>query len=190
MKFDIILADPPWSFKTWSDAGQGKGAIRHYPTMGLDDICNLDVGKLAAENCALFMWGVWPSMFDTQRVMESWGFKYRTVAFVWVKSSKIMTDADSSKLRFHFGLGYYTRSNTEFCLLAVKGKMPVASHSVSQVIYSPVRNHSQKPDEQYGLIDALYPNTSKLELFCRVPRPGWSVWGNEVKSDVVVDLKR
>lgn len=177
-KYDVIMADPPWTFKTWGPKGlDTKSAERHYTTMELEDICNLPIDALAADNCALFLWAVWPSIFDAKEVIDSWGFEYRTLAWVWLKSNK-------HGFGFFTGLGYYTRANSEPCLLAVKGSMKVESHSIQSLIYSPIRNHSQKPWDQYRKIEALYPNRKYLELFARNKREGWDSWGNEVDSDI------
>ena len=176
-KYSIILADPPWEYETWSEKGAGRSTCQHYDTMTLGEICKLDVGSLAANNCALFLWAVWPSIFDAQRVAEEWGFRYATRAWVWVKTKK-------HGFGIRMGMGNYTRANTEPCLLAVRGKMPVAVHDEMALIYSPVRAHSRKPDEQYTKIARLYPEERRLELFARRTWPGWDVWGNEVESDV------
>lgn len=183
-QFDVILADAPWPFRVWNrDTGQGRSAESHYHTMTLAEICALPVRAIAAPNCALFLWGVWPSIFDTQTVMEAWGFKYKTKAWSWVKANK-------SGMGFFFGMGYYTRANDEPCLLAVRGNMPVASRSVRAIIYSPVRAHSQKPDEQYNKIETLYPGRRYIELFARNTRPNWISVGNEINGkDITTALK-
>jgi N6-adenosine-specific RNA methylase IME4 len=178
MKYDVILADPPWIFQHWSKTYiSKKDARNHYDCMTLEDICNLPVKELANDNCALFLWTCWPHLRKSFEVLDSWGFEYRTEAWVWVKAKK---NGDG----FHFGLGYYTRGNTEPCLLAVKGKMSVSAHDVPALIYTPVREHSRKPDEQYGKIERLYPNMKYLELFARHQRAGWDVFGNEVENSI------
>lgn len=177
-KYNVILADPPWSFDVWDkDTGQGRSAAAHYSTMSLEEISDLPVAGLANDNCALFLWAVWPRIFDAQTVIEAWGFEYKTLAWEWVK-------LNPSGVGFHMGMGYYTRANPEPCLLAVRGNMPVAVHNERNLIISCVREHSQKPDEQYHKIEALYPNHRYLELFARRKRKGWDVWGNEVESDI------
>jgi N6-adenosine-specific RNA methylase IME4 len=180
MTYDIILADPPWDFEVWNrDTGNGRSASAHYQTMSLDDICQLPINSLTADNCALFLWAVWPRIFDARTVIEAWGFEYKTLAWEWVK-------LNPSGLGFHLGMGYYTRANPEPCLLAVKGRMPVAIRSERNLLISPIRQHSRKPDDQYDKIDRLYPDTRRLELFCRYPHPGWDVWGNEIESTVQI----
>ena len=176
--YDVILADPPWAFEVWDrDTGKGRSAESHYPTMSMDAIAAL--GIPASENAALFMWAVWPSLPDAFKILDAWGFGYKTVAWVWVK-------ANESGMGHHMGMGYYTRANTEPCLLAVRGRMPVEAHDVLALIYAPVREHSRKPDEQYNKIERLYPGRRYLELFARRKRPGWDAWGNEIESDVAM----
>jgi N6-adenosine-specific RNA methylase IME4 len=172
-KFDIILADPPWLFSAWNAKKSNRHVSHKYQLMDVDAICNLQATQLASENCALFLWATWPNIKDAFRVIDAWGFTYRTLAWEWVKSNR-------SGMGFHFGMGYYTRANPEPCLLAVRGRMPVQSHSISALIYSPVREHSRKPDDQYRKIEALYPEMNYLELFARQERPGWVALGNEV----------
>ncbi len=177
-KYNVILADPPWTFSVWNAAKSDRHASHKYKLMTQEDICKLPVADLTAENCALFIWATWPNIKDAFKVIDAWGFTYRTLAFDWVKAKK-------SGFGFHFGMGYYTRSNPEPCLLAVKGRMAVQAHDVPALIYSPVREHSRKPDEQYGKIERLYPDASYLELFARRQwSPQWDVFGNEVENSI------
>ena len=172
--YDVILADPPWKFVTRSAKGLGRAPERHYSTMTPEAIRALPVGDLAAPDCALFLWGTWPTLLrDVPELLRAWGFEYKSCAFLWVK-------ANPKGGGFFTGLGYYTRANTEPCLLAIRGRKPVAAHNVPQVIYSPIRAHSQKPDETYSRIEALYPGQRYLELFAR-RRGGesWATWGNQ-----------
>lgn len=103
---------------------------------------------------------MWPQIFDARLVIESWGFEYKTLAWEWVK-------LNPSGVGFHMGMGHYTRSNPEPCLLGIRGSMPVDDRSIRNLIVSPIREHSRKPDEQYGKIDKLYPGANKIELFAR-----------------------
>jgi N6-adenosine-specific RNA methylase IME4 len=181
-KYSIILADPPWRFETWSRAtGLGRSADQYYPTMTLENICELPVANLIEDNCALFLWCVWPSIFDARKVIEAWGFTYRTLAWEWVK-------LNPRGEGLHLGLGFYTRSNVEPCLLAVKGDMPVAIRSEQNLLIAPVRGHSQKPDEQYAKIKRLYPEGKRLELFARQKWPDWDCWGNNVSESIDLDI--
>ena len=180
--YDVIMADPPWKFQFWSPAQEGtRRAENHYPVMELEHICKLPVAGLAADNCVLFLWSVWPLLYESKEVIDAWGFEYKTIAWVWVKSK-------SSGFGFFTGMGFYTRSNTEPCLLAIKGSMPVSAHDIQALIYSPIREHSRKPDEQYRKIERLYPGKRYLELFARHKRPGWDSWGNEISSDVEIPI--
>lgn len=176
MKYPVILADPPWRFVSWTEKGNGRSAEQHYPTMATEEICQLAIP--ADDNCALFLWAVWPLLADALQVIKAWGFEYKTIAWVWAK-------LNPSSMGFHTGLGYYTRANTEPCLLAVRGRMPTRVKDVQALIVSPVRKHSHKPDEQYGKIERLYDGPY-LEMFARRKRPGWHAWGNEVESDVML----
>src|SRR6185295_19342344 len=108
--------------------------------------------------------------------ISAWGFQYKTIAWTWVKLNK-------SSMGFFTGMGYYTRANTEPCLLAVRGKMPVAVHDIQALIVSPIQEHSRKPDDQYRKIEALYPNRNYLEMFARRPKSNWHIWGNEIPND-------
>jgi len=177
-QYDVILADPPWNFKTWSEKGKGRSADRHYPIMGIVDIMNLPVQEFCADNCALFLWTTWTHLPQAFQVINAWGFTYRTDAWVWSKRSKTGS-------RF-MGMGYYTRANTEPYLLAVKGNMPVSDHSVLAFIDAPVKKHSQKPRMQYDMIHSLYPEKRYLELFAREKHPGWDVWGLDVMNDIEI----
>lgn len=134
-KYNIIYADPPWSYKNKKSNG---AANNHYSTMALKDICELPVRALAAEDCVLFMWATYPALKEALQVIESWEFTYKTIGFQWVKLNK-------SGNGYFFGLGNWTRANTETCLIATRGKPKRKSASVSQLIVSPIERHSKKP---------------------------------------------
>lgn len=194
MAYSVMLADPAWDYKVWNrKTGSGRSAESHYPTMTVKQICALPVGDLADKNCVLFLWCVWPSIFDNvPQVLKAWGFKYKTLAWEWIKLNR-------SGVGWHVGMGYYTRANPEPCILAVRGRMPVAVRSERNLLLSyedeiaglpliePVRGHSQKPDRQYQKIERLYPSqvySDRLELFARKKQFGWASWGNEIESDI------
>lgn len=180
-KYNIILADPPWYFRNYSADAPGKvhnrsrGAAKHYPTMTTQKIMSLPVNLVCEDPAVLFLWAVWPNLPDALQVIKAWGFEYKTLAWVWVKSNK-------SGMGFFTGMGYYTRANTEPCLFATRGMVQRPENKgIQALIYSPVREHSRKPDEQYGKIEKLYPDGKYLELFARKRwSERWSVWGNEV----------
>lgn len=170
--YRVILADPPWSWRTYSDKGRAKAPDRHYPLMSFKDIANLPVDSIANQNCCLFLWVTFPKLIEGMDVLYAWGFEYKTVAFVWVKENKISPG-------LFMGMGYWTRTNAEICLLGTKGAPKRLSGGVRQVIVSPRREHSRKPDEQYKRIEELVPGPY-IELFARRMVPGWDCWGNEV----------
>ena len=182
--YNIILADPPWSYSNWGGKGGGKherkrGANKHYETMTLDKICALDVASIADDRCALFIWATWPLIFNVKTVIDAWGFEYKTLAWEWVKMVK-----DGSRPKM--GMGYYTRGTVEPCLLAFRGKpFRPENRGMPNVLFSSVGRHSKKPFKQYERIDSLYPKHMKrVELFAREPVSGWDAWGNEIESDL------
>jgi N6-adenosine-specific RNA methylase IME4 len=175
-RFGVIYADPPWEFKAYSGKGKVRSAERHYDTKSLADICSLPAVKdLAADNCALFLWAVWPELPGALEVVKAWGFEYKTCGFLWVKQNKISEG-------LHTGMGYWTRANTEPCLLAIRGAPTRLAMDVHQVVMEPVGAHSQKP-KLHERIQKLVPG-DYLELFGREPVPGWHVWGNELPKGV------
>jgi len=179
LHYNIIYADCPWQYKVWSKKGQGRSAENHYPTMRIEDICALPVSSIAAPDCALFMWVTFPTLPDAFKVLEAWGFTYKTVAFVWVKRNR-------KSPGWFWGLGHWTRANAEMCLLATKGKPKRISAKVHQIIDSPVEEHSKKPDETRRRIVELVGDLPRIELFARQTTPGWDAWGNEVKSNITL----
>lgn len=176
-KYNIIYADPPWSYKTYSEKGKTRSAEKHYPTMSIEDIKSLPVSEIAAKDCVLFMWITFPCLKQALDVLECWGFEYKTVAFVWIKQNKISNS-------LFWGMGYWTRSNSEICILATKGHPQRINNSVHQVVISHIEQHSKKPDEIRERIVALMGNIPCVELFARQKTIGWDAWGNEVESDV------
>ncbi len=175
-KYGIILADPPWNF--WS--GGWKNQTQHYKTMTLEDIKNLPVENLAAENCVLFLWVTFPILKEAFEVIESWGFKYSTCGFNWIKRNK-------KSAGWFFGLGSWTRANSELCLIATRGKPIRQSASVSQIIDTPIEEHSKKPDIVRDKIVELIGDIPRVELFARDNTKGWDVWGNEIKEEIIKD---
>lgn len=184
-KYGAILADPPWTFKVWSKAtGNGRSAASHYDVMSLDDIKNLPLNSLAADNCVLFLWATMPMIPEALETMAAWGFTYKTVGFSWMKTCKVQTDL------LHFGMGYYTRSNVELCLLGTKGSPKRQDKGVPQAILEPVREHSRKPDCVHERIERLVPGPY-IELFARTKRDGWDCWGletNKFEEELTLDI--
>lgn len=173
-KYSVIYADPPWSFKTYSDKGKGRSAESHYPTMRKEDIQALPIDRISAKDSVLFLWVTAPCLIEGIELIKSWGFTYKTVAFTWVKQNK---KSDG----IFTGMGYYTRANAEYCLLATRGKvLERKSHSVSSVVLSHIERHSKKPDEVRDRIVKLFGDLPRIELFAREKADGWDCWGNEV----------
>jgi N6-adenosine-specific RNA methylase IME4 len=186
--FKAIMADPPWHFRARTALQTrnfqcARDAEKHYPTMGLDDIKALPVRELADKDAHLFIWTTGPCLRQTFEVMEAWGFRYSAVAFTWVKLKRSFNAMQLRVLPtlesdLHVGLGLTTRKNAEFCLLGRRGNARRNAKDVREIILSPVREHSRKPDEARIRIER-YCDGPYLELFARSPRPGWSAWGNE-----------
>lgn len=177
-KYNVIYADPPWKYVF--SATSSRAVTNHYSVMDVADICKLPVSQLAADNCVLLMWATFPKLEEAMSVIGSWGFEYKTTAFTWVKKNK---KSDS----LFWGMGYYTRSNAEICLLATKGKpLPRLSHSVHSIINEPIERHSKKPDIVRDKIVELFGDIPRVELFARQATPGWDIWGNEVESDIAL----
>lgn len=174
-KYNIIYADPPWSYRAWSEAtGNGRSASNHYNTLSKKDIQRFPIQEIAEDNCVLFLWATAPCLLEAIELIGKWGFTYKTVAFTWVKRNKV---ADS----WFWGMGYYTRANAEFCLLATKGKvLPRQSRSVHQILDDRILKHSQKPNSARNRIVELFGDLPRIELFARDKYNGWDVWGNEV----------
>jgi N6-adenosine-specific RNA methylase IME4/ParB-like chromosome segregation protein Spo0J len=166
-RYPILYADPPWEFDVY-DAGSGllRAPTAHYPTMSLANICKLAVADLATPDAALFLWTTAPHLEMAFEVIAAWGFSYRT-NIVWAKHA--------------LGLGYWVRNQHELLLIAARGNMrsPPEGSRPPSVLHARRREHSRKPDEVYALIEGMYPELPKIELFARQARPGWAAWGNE-----------
>lgn len=186
--YGAIVADPPWHFRARTALQVGNWTSRrdvekHYAVMGLEDIKAMPLKDLAAKDAHLFIWTTGPCLRQTFEVIEAWGFRYSAVAFTWVKLKRShnamqlrVTPTQESDL--HVGLGLTTRKNAEFCLLARRGNARREAKNVREIILSPVREHSRKPDEAYARVQR-YCAGPYLELFARQPRAGWESWGNE-----------
>ena len=173
-KYSIIYADPPWRYHVKHGHGTAES---HYPTMTTEEICALPVAEIAAADCALFLWGTFPQLKAALRVIESWGFSYKTLAFLWLKQNR---KSDT----WFYGMGFWTRSNAEVCLLATRGHPKRQSAGIHQLIISRIEEHSKKPVVVRSKIVQLLGDLPRIELFARQKTPGWDVWGNEVKSDI------
>lgn len=169
-KYQIIYADPPWSY---NGNMMNSSATDHYSTMSIGDLTYLPIRNIADDNSILFMWVTLPKLNEFMKVVESWGFEYKSTAFVWCKKNK---KSDS----FFLGLGRWTRANPEICILATRGRIKRLSASVRQLQIHPIEHHSKKPDVFRDLILELVGDLPRIELFARNKTEGWDVWGNEV----------
>ena len=183
----VICPDFPWPFEVYSGKGKQRSAERHYDTWELERVKAFAaefIPRLAAPDCALLLWSVWPEHPGALDVIKAAGFKYKTMGFIWVKTNPGVEVIEIARAGLkdgglHWGTGYATRANTETCLLAKRGQPLRLSMDVHQVVIAPVGEHSEKPDEVYRRIERLYPGPY-LELFARRPRDNWTTWGNEV----------
>lgn len=172
MKFDVIYADPPWQYQAYHD--RGRCATSHYNTLKLGDICKLDVQSIAEENCTLFLWVTFPCLEEGLKVIKEWGFKYKTLGFCWAKRNKKQKDT------WFWGLGFWTRSNPELCLIATKGTPQREHKGIHSLVATPVERHSKKPDEVRKRIELLMGDKKRVELFAREQHEGWTCVGNEI----------
>lgn len=169
-KYKIILADPPWEYKSKKTGRDMKhGASSKYPTMPLDDICDMNIKSISEKDSCLFLWATTPLLQEAFTVMDAWGFKYKT-AIYWHKKT-------------NGGLGYWFRGCVEMCLFGTKGKMKAFRCQEPNFISSASKKHSQKPIEMYNLIESLDINP-KIELFARDQRLNWDSWGNQIPNSV------
>ena len=187
--YQVIYADPPWKFGTYSQKGLGRSAEAHYDCMTIEDICSLKIEEYAAPNRVLFLWVTDPLLREGLRVIDAWGFIYKTVGFYWAKCGKHDTpntpntpNTLTAPLTWPIGTGYWTRANPELCLLATRGSPRRKNYDVPKLIVSPRREHSRKPAEAYDRIERLCDGPY-LELFARETRPGWDSWGREVSQN-------
>lgn len=182
-KFGVIYADPPWSFRVYSGKGKKRSAERHYDTMSQEDIEAMgeEIKEITADDCGLFMWVVMPQLPEALRVIEAWGFEYKTCGFTWAKRTQ-------ENMGWHWGMGYWTRSNAELCLFATKGSPKRQAMDVEQLVVAPVGAHSSKPEIVAERIETLIDGPY-LEIFGRRPRKGWTVLGNQVEADLVTMMQ-
>ena len=196
--YRVILADPPWTFSSYSEKGEGKSAQNHYGCMTVADICSLPVEIISAPDCTLFIWVTWPLMPIWNEVITSWGFTFSGLGWEWRKYNP-------KTGKYAFGPGYGTRKNLEPCLIcsrgnpSLKSELPHDLFGVGSVpqgvrsvrdwmefwpddeIRSPRREHSRKPDEQYERIETMLDGPY-VELFARSAREGWASWGNQTNK--------
>ncbi len=181
--YGAILADPPWHFEVWSldKTGRCRHPSMHYDTMTAVDIYNLPVMQLVTPDSVLFMWVTWPMLEHGLQAIKAWGFKYKTCGFSWIKASSTQINLFDDEIIPDMLTGYWTRANSEVCLLATRGKPKRLDAGVRQAIIEPRREHSRKPDCVHERIERLVAGPY-LELFSRRHRDGWDCWGNETNK--------
>jgi N6-adenosine-specific RNA methylase IME4 len=169
MTYDVILADPPWRYGF--SRSKSREIERQYPTMTVTEIAALDVASLCAPDATLALWATMPKLREAFTVMDAWGFTYKTGA-AW---DKVL-----------IGMGYYVRGRHELLLFGTRGNptCPRPENRPDSIFAEKRRRHSQKPERAYRMLELMYPDATRLELFARSTRPGWDVWGNEVPCSI------
>ena len=179
-RYQIIYADPPWDYRDKNQGAHKYGKIApYYSGMTTKEISLLPINLLTEQNCILFLWATFPNLQEALDVILAWGFTYKTLGFSWIKTN-------SKNGKPFFGIGHYTKSNCEVCLIGLKGKLEPLKQSnrVSSVIIAPREKHSKKPDIIRDKIVEFCGDLPRIELFAREKTEGWDVWGNEVESDI------
>lgn len=185
-KYNIIYADPAWSYRDYTSRevaernlnnNSKKSVVMKYDVMKTQDLCDLPIKDICAEDCILFMWVTMPKLNECFDLMKSWGFKYSTCGFTWIKKNKKNTSTN------FWGMGRWTRSNAELCLIGIKGKPQRVSKSIHSVIETPIEEHSKKPDCVRDKIVELCGDIPRIELFARQSAEGWDCWGNEAPEN-------
>lgn len=178
-KYRVIYADPPWDF-SGKVGGSGSNVKEHYKTLSISQIKNLNVKDICKKNSICFMWCCEANLKDAIEILGNWGFKYKTIAFVWIKTQN---------RKFVTVPAPWTSKCTELCLLGTKGDMSKYIHKrPHELIISERQEHSKKPEEARKRIEEMFPKSSKIELFARQKSAGWDVFGNEVESDVLLNV--
>ena len=197
-QYDLMLLDPPWDFKTYSKAGEGRNANQNYPTQGLEWIKSLPVRKLLnPKRGAVVMWTTDTHLEQAFEVFKAWDIKYKTVALYFAKLNKsAKKEALNVNKDFFMGMGYYGRANPEpallglteesevdISLLGTSAKAPTrVDAGVRKLMVDYRREHSRKPDETHTRLERLFGEVPRIELFARESRTGWDCWGNEVEK--------
>jgi len=178
--FGAILADPPWSYWTYGGVNgiPARSKNQSFGVMSYEELSALPIIQLANKDCILFCWVTWPKLPKCLEVISNWGFEYKSCAFDWMKADNSQPNFFEEEIPAQIGMGYWTRANTEPCLLATRGKPKRLNADVRQGIIAPRREHSRKPDGIHERIERLVAGPY-LELFARQKRPGWTVWGNQ-----------
>lgn len=176
-KYSVIYADPPWSYND-KMSGHSFSLDHEYETQSLGWIKSLPIQEITEKDAVLFLWAVSPLLPEAFEVITAWGFKFKTLAFCWVKETPLLGVTVSN-------LGRWTMGGVELCLLATKGKPRRVVANVKQVVHEIRTSHSKKPHQVRLNIEKLMGGGStKIELFARQKYDGWDAWSNEVESDI------
>lgn len=176
-KYKIIYADPPWSYND-KMSGHSFSLDHEYETQNTNWIKNLPVQTISENDCVLFMWATSPLLPQAFEVLSAWGFKYKTVAFVWSKRTKHGKNVSN--------LGRWTMGNVEVVLVGSRGKPKRIARNIKQLVIAERTSHSKKPDEVRKRIVELMGDLPRIELFAREKTEGWDVWGNEIANDITL----
>jgi|TARA_B110000908_G_C9963661_1_gene317987 site-specific DNA-methyltransferase (adenine-specific) len=178
-KYNIIYADPPWHYGSKSAINNTSGKTikpleDHYNTMTLNELKELPIKELTKEDAACFMWVTDSHIDEALEILKSWGFKYKTIAFNWVKTT--------SKGNYCKNVAPWTMKSSEICLLGIKGKMTKYKqvNNIESLVIAERTKHSRKPKEVRDRIELLFGDTPRIELFAREKTEGWDSWGNEI----------
>jgi site-specific DNA-methyltransferase (adenine-specific) len=177
-RYSVIYCDCPWKYDNEKDNDPAMGGMT-YKTMSVDELCRLPVNNIAAKDCALFFWATMPKLREALKVIEAWGFEYRTCAFTWVKQNP-------KGEGIYSGLGHWTNGNAELCLFAKQGQPKRINKNVKQIVLAPRSRHSAKPAEVRERIVRLMGDIPRVELFAREKVDGWECFGNEVESTITL----
>lgn len=194
-KYSLIYADPAWKYDDKAQAGN-RGAEFKYKCLDTSELIEMAryVDSVVADNAVMYMWTTAPMMPDALNLLGYWGFDYKTVAFVWIKTNKNPLHKDGPLLCAGYdryggidvagdfmGMGNHTRGNAEFVLLGVRCKgIKRIRDDIRQVIISPRQEHSRKPVEVRKRLELMYGDVTRLEMFARETTPGWAIHGDEI----------
>lgn len=193
-RYAVLYIDPPWEFEVWGGTIGSRSAESHYSVLTSEDIRALQMPRLMADDCTVFMWSTWTHLPIALDLGAAWGLEYKTCAFNWCKLNKSQSDTPFT------GMGYWTRANSEPCLLFTKGKPRRKSKGVPQMlidwqgglfetetIATRIGRHSEKPTAFYERIEALVEGPY-CEVFARKRRAGWDAIGNEIDGRDIRDV--
>lgn len=202
MRYSILMPDCPWLYQNPQDFNPARGGTP-YPQLSQTELCNLKLDEIADPDSLIFSWGTWPKLKENIEFIEANGFKYVTVGFVWIKLNRNanITIENYNKMPdlkitggLYSGMGFYTNSNTEYCLIGKRGKgLKRLNKSIKQLIIEPVGTHSSKPPEVRRRIKNIFGDLPRIELFARgekkVDSEGWVCCGDQIMETAGMDIR-